>query len=443
MNNNRKYKITLAAIAIAALGMMFCPTIAVASHAARVTNGNDDGSGSLRAALESSARLIVIDKSVSTITTSSALEYDDPASLTIVGSGQTIDGSSHGETLFVVTQGADLTISNLAFDGGGGYDIFNQGGGKGIFVDVPLDRTGIVRLMLNHVSVSGVGDHGIHVSDCDAVPCGAGGGGGGDGSPASIHAMLSNVTVFDVGNGSFDSDGVRIDDRDEGDIVFKVFNSTFVAVGADGVELDEGDDGHVIVAGWKNLFEHNGGYCAPIDLTGFPTTEVPVDDGPGFPPTADDRCVEWDETEYVLDLDDGFDIDEAGRGSLYGWMVNNEINFNLDEGLDFDEEGEGGIDVDLVGIHARGNGDEGIKVSEENAGDVTVRIRRSVTIDNSDDGIQIEEADGGDLAVRVDRTMSFDNSKAGLNVTEDGDGEGTLRVRRSHIDSIDTNVTEL
>ena len=114
-----------------------------------------------------------------------------------------------------ITNGADLTISNLSFDGGGG---------KGIFVNVPDTREGVVSVRLSDVSVSGVGNHGVYVSDCTlGDDCG----GGGDGSPASIHVHLTNVLIDGVGNGKADADGVRVDDRNDGDISLSVTNSTF------------------------------------------------------------------------------------------------------------------------------------------------------------------------------------------------------------------------
>jgi hypothetical protein len=152
-------------------------------------------------------------------------------------------------------------------------------------------------------------------------------------------------------------------------------------VGADGVELDEGDDGDVIVEVRNSIFEFNGGYCFPVD---------PEDENP-----ADPTCVEDDDGKLVLDLDDGFDIDEAGNGSLVGSIRNIWISDNLDEGLDFDEEGDDGINIELVGIEAWGNGDEGIKLSEEDGGD----------------GIQIEQDNAGDINVTVYGTITIDNAK--------------------------------
>ncbi len=63
---------------------------------------------------------------------------------------------------------------------------------------------------------------------------------GGDGSPASIKVKLNNVHINQVGFGRADADGLRVDDRGEGDIYFTALNSKFTNVGAVGVELDEG-----------------------------------------------------------------------------------------------------------------------------------------------------------------------------------------------------------
>ena len=423
----RKERAVNAAIFLSSI--LFSSTVALAAPAYEVINGDDSGVGSLRDALSSDATVIVIDDSVSAIAINSTLSYDEVASLKIVGSGQTVMGGDF--TLLAITEGADLTVSDLSFEGPGGYNVENQGGGKGIFVDVPDDREGVVSLKLTNVSVSVV-DQLRRLLFFHQVPILIqNGGGGGDGSPASVYARLVNVTIDGVGNGSFDADGVRIDDRGDGDILFQAVDSTFIGVGADGVELDEGDDGDVIVEVRNSVFEFNGGYCAPVD--------------PEDPPYADDTCVEDDDGELVLDLDDGFDIDEAGNGSLLGSIRNIWISNNLDEGLDFDEEGADGINVELVGIEAWGNGDEGIKLSEEDGGDVIARLRSVTAAENGDDGMQIEEEGDGNLAVTVNGTVTFDNksSKAGLKVEEFDAGDGTLKVRGSDIDSIDTNVEEI
>jgi hypothetical protein len=107
-------------------------------------------------------------------------------------------------TLLSITNGADLSISNLSFKGIGGFSgTAKKGDGKGIFVDVPQGRTGTVHLDLKDVSVSGVAYHGAHVSDCtlEGDVCGASGGGEGIGSSASVEANLKRVSVSNVGYG--------------------------------------------------------------------------------------------------------------------------------------------------------------------------------------------------------------------------------------------------
>jgi hypothetical protein len=390
------------------------PPPASAAPAAIVTNGNDSGEGSLRAALASGASVITISDAVSQIDIESTLVYSKTGPLRIQGSGQSIvaDGDY---TLLAVSNGADLSLSNLDFHGIGGFSAESKGSGKGILVDVPSDRTGVVNLALDNVSVHDVANHGVHVSDCSLEDdCGSGGGGGGAGSSASIHARLSSVVIEGVGYGKFDADGVRVDDRGAGDIVFEAVGSSFVDVGADGVELDEGDAGDVIVELRDSGFDGNGGYCVIVEAT----------------PELDKGC--FDDGE--LDLDDGFDIDEAADGSIYATVVNVTLDSNLDEGLDYDEEGAGDITADLVDIHTSQNGDEGVKCSEEGAGDLAVEIRSSSSVDNGDDGIQLESEDAGRTDASVHDTLITGSKKTGLNVSQDDDIElGTLEVRDSDL----------
>jgi hypothetical protein len=376
-----------------------------------VTDGSDgNGAGTLRAALASGDEVINISVDIEPI--GSTLSYEGMAPLEIVGNGRTI-ASSEDITLLEVTEGADLTISNLTFSGPGGYDVDNQGGGKGIFVEVPIEREGLVSLILTDVTVEDVGDHGVHVSDCDLEGCGAGGGGGGNGSAASVYARLENVTIDGVGYGGFDADGLRIDERGPGDILLEAIGSTFENVGADGAELDEGDNGNVYVDVRESGFFSNGGYCAGIPDEDIPDEETPT------PGTADDRCLEWDDGEYVLDLDDGFDIDEAGNGNIVVAIVDALVNSNVDEGLDFDEEGQGNVIMDLVSVMADDNGDETIKVDEENQGNINAYLSDVTVTNGGDDGIQLESADAGQLHAHMQDIVATGNKKYGLKMIAD------------------------
>jgi len=458
----------------ASLLAAFTVPAAHASPKAIVDNGYDSGDGSLRAALFSGNSVIEILPSVSEITIGTSLVYESEKPLTISGSGQTVT-TANNITLLAVTEGADLTISNLDFKGPGGFDINNRGddagetAGKGIFIDVRDDQSGTVNLVLSNVSVSGVANHGIHVSDCSlADDCGGGSGGGGEGSDASINVVLKGVSVDDVGNGKFDADGLRVDERGDGDIIASISSSSFTYVGADGVELDEGNDGDVIASIKWTDFSNNGGYCDPAILLSF----VPVpDEGeykledkktdadiPSVFDSPDDSCIErsvdfydpdLDDNEYVeafefaIDTDDGIDIDEAGDGSLISRMMHSTINDNLDEGVDYDEEDDGSIIASYVHASASGNADDGFKHSEADNGDVEGKVLYSSATSNGGKGFVFEEEDDGNLAVSVRASWTADNDDSddtGVEAVQEDDGEGILKVRGSDIaDGIDTD----
>ena len=401
-------------LSMALASIFLLPTIAVAAPGAVVMNGNSDGPGSLKAALASGANKIVIQGKVSTIAVTETLEYTGATALSIVGSGQTLDATGIDDDIIVVKNGADLTMSNLSLVGPGNYkgyfDEDKYDGGKGIFVDVPETRTGVVSVKLTNVTVSGTGYHGVHISDCTlGDSCGGGSGGGGNGSPASIDVQLAGVTVDGVGFGSQDADGVRVDERADGDIYFTATNSTFINVGADGVELDEGNNGDVILNVGNSSFNNNGDYCL------FDTNLLDTDD-----------C--YDDGDP--DVDDGFDVDEAGAGSITGKIHNLIVTNNYDEGLDFDEEDAGGFDLKIVAVSAFNNEDEGIKASEEDEGSINISLSAIDLQGNngSKEDSEIEEQDEGTVAVTVNGSYIDE-----LKIEEDGTETGSVKVRGSTI----------
>lgn len=451
-------------------------TSALASAPIVVTNGNDNGDGSLRAALNTvaqqdrAAQVLVV--TGDDIKVNSTLVYSGKAPLTIFGNDQTVVTDAN-TTLLTVSEGADLTVNSLNFKGPGGFNINNRGdadgpAGKGIFVDVRDDQSGVVTLRLENVTVSGVANHGVHISDCNlADDCGGGSGGAGDGSPASIEVYFTDVEISDVGNGKFDADGLRVDERNAGDIQFVSDSSTFAKVGADGVELDEGQAGSVIATVNGDTYIDNGAYCDPDILAAFmpvpdegefeegQTTEADI---PGkVEGSPDDGCFEREvslydsgsveEFEFGIDLDDGFDIDEAGSGDIQAMIIGSTVRNNLDEGLDFDEEDAGEINISIWRSTAEGNTDDGIKNSEEGAGGVEALLYRVVSRNNGGKGAVFEQANGGDINVVVEETTTANNDdsdKTGIEVVQDGDGSGTLTSRASDIaDGIDVDGVEI
>jgi len=419
-----KTRTSLATLISACLlsGLVFVAT-AQATDVALVTNGNNDGAGSLRAAINSGASTILIDRKVPSIRLDNSLVYSGAQSLRLIGSNQTLDGTrlTGNADLLVIENAANVSISGLNLVGNAlevNQDSNTQVGGKGIFVNVPSNREGLVRVLLKDVSVANVGNHGIHVSDCTLRDqCGGGSGGAGDGSVASVYVSLSNIMVNNVGYGGQDADGVRVDERGDGDIYFVARNSQFLNVGADGVELDEGNNGDVISDVRNSLFDGNGEYCAAIEFVAGSACD---DDGDA-------------------DVDDGFDIDEAGAGSLFASVRDTKVTNNFDEGLDFDEEDTGGISVRVVDLVAQGNSDEGIKLSEEDDGGIRANLSAvSVSNNNGDgEGVEIEEADDGNVLLVVRRSSFIGVQQEALKVEQEDAGFGQLHIRNSQIDELE------
>lgn len=393
------------------LAGVITPSIVFAAPVAHVSNGLDSGEGSLREALENGSTKIVIDAGVTQINILSPLVWESTDSLQIKGSGQVITGDNGSEPLLEISQGADLNLKGLEFVGPGGFDIEHQGGGKGIFVNVPADRTGIVKVILSDVIVRDTGNHGVHVSDCSiGDDCGAGQGGEGDGSDASIFMRLRDVLVDNAGYGKQDADGIRVDDRGLGDIILDANNIVMMNVGGDGIELDEGNAGSVFINVRNALFQDNGAYCS-ADFVDDPIALDPACNDDGDP-----------------DVDDAFDIDEAGPGGIAGNVSSSSLINNYDEGLDFDSEGTGAgnfVTLRFADIYARDNDDEAIKVSEEDDASVFVAMSG---LDIGGD-VQVEEEDDGNLLVSIYDSIIGDD----LKLSESDDGWGLVKLRDTEI----------
>ncbi len=399
------------------------------------------------------------------------LSYDGRAPLSLLGQGQTLSTDAN-VTLLAATQGADLHVTGVTLAGPGGFSVENRGdtdgtAGKGIFVDIRDDQTGTVTLVADDVTVRGVANHGIHLSDCTlADDCGGGQGGGGDGSAAGVSVTLRNVTVDDAGNGKFDADGLRVDERGAGGVTAMISGSSFVNVGADGVELDEAGAGDIIATIVESQMDDNGAYCAP----GLFAAAIPDPDEAEFAPgatveadipgpvtgTADDSCIEREVDlhddgsveayEFGLDLDDGIDFDEGDAGSIHATFLRSSISRNLDEGVDFDEAGSGGLRVRFLDTVADGNTDDGFKSSEEDGGSVTGVMLRAQVTDNGGVGAVFEEEGVGDVRVTAQDSASAgnDDGETGIEAVQDGPGTGTLRLIDSDIaDGTDLNGVAL
>jgi hypothetical protein len=362
----------------------------------------------------------IVFKKNSRITLNAPIVYTGTQSLELVGKGATIDGSAAGgfildSDLTAVTEdgtlifetAADITIRKL--------NIVNSAT-RGIVVNIPDDASGDdISVTLERVNILNSALYGLHIDDnSDNFDDGE------VGSAIGIDLKISRSTFKQNGTGAIDFDGIRVDERSEGDIYAFISNTSIDSNGGDGIELDEAGEGNVEVF-------MNG---VTLNSNGFYNEE---------------------------DLDDGFDIDEADGGNLQAYLSKVTVNANMDEGLDFDESGEGSVEIKLKRISAKNNTDEAIKVDEEDAGHIEATLRK-VTVERSgDDGIQFTELGEGKIDTVLKSVEVIDNDKYGIKieqwVVEDeeqpAEDSGWLKVKKVYLsgngkgDNIKTNNIEM
>lgn len=403
--NTKRMTIPVVLGTVAAMLSVAAP--AGAAGSATVTNAADSGEGTLRSALAAGATTITI--SVPEITITSTLQYTGSDALVINGGGAVVKGNGLKATLFQSTGGADVTINNMTFDDGGDFGV-NAGGGYGLHFATTASQTGKMTVDLDNVTVQGVGGHGIYVDDSG-------------GSAASVVLNVTDVLVDRAGIGGFDQDGIRVDETEEGNINFRAHMSQFTAAGADGVELDEAGPGDVNFGASNVVLNKNGDYCEGQSITN----------------PADPKCVEDGE----LDLDDGFDIDEADAGSIRGFVSDAILRDNFDEGLDFDEAGSGGMEVTITDVVATGSVDEGIKLSEEDAGRTWVAMADVQVTDGKNDAMAIEEAGAGSLYAYMVDVDATGNAGLGLVAEQLDSGSGLAIPTASKLGEVELDGVSL
>lgn len=354
--------------------------LSAAAKTIMVTDGGDEGDGTLRAAIEeantnSKIGKIKIKKNVATIELESRLVYTGPQTLSVEGKGaiiHPIDGSQGSFDLFVSEGGADLKVSSLTF----------ESGANGIFVPVPADAESEISVSLKDLVIQDCGLFGLHIDDQS------------ENSAASIRLDVLHSTFTNNGIGELDFDGIRVDEGGIGSIDAKVVGSHVDANGGDGLELDERGDGSVQLEVVGSTFDGNGFFDAE-------------------------------------DLDDGLDIDEADNGGIQAKIVACTFNNNFDEGLDLDEEQSGDVDVSFVLVEANDNNDEGIKIDEKfdddgisSQGDLIVSlVQVEASGSKNEEGIALGEEGDGDLYAKIRNASAEGNDKEGIDLAESNDGD--------------------
>ena len=369
-----------------------------------VTSEADTGEGSFRYAVQIASEnpgvnRIAFSRRVDTVVIDTAVEYTGAQDLKISGNGVEIVASDNfvGAGVFISSAAADIALSKLTIDGD-----FQEGENlaNGIYVPVPGDATGKVSVSLDRVTIKNAALHGLHIADQL------------EDSAASIGLKMRRSTVVNNGIGKIDYDGVRVDEGGEGNLYASISDSQIDANGGDGLELDERGDGNVDAYVTKTSFNDNGFFDEDYD--------------PENPPVDDNG-----EIRDEQDLDDGFDIDEAGEGGIIVKVTRSEAINNFDEGFDFDEEDGGGIVMTFDRVLAAGNSDEGVKAGEEDEGGIIARLSRVDLIGNGDDdkaveadggeGMQISEEDEGSFSARLTRVNAIGNGTQGIKIEEEGD----------------------
>jgi hypothetical protein len=436
------------ALVVAAIGAATSSTAAAGS--ASVTNSNNAGPGSFRAAIElangnAAIGSIVFVGNLEPIELQSTVLYEGSQSLKIVGSRAVVDGTDLTGTTdaFRAETPGDLSVIGLTIA---------NAAGEGIEYQVPASALGTKHVSLNGVRVLGVdpglgrGGHGVVINDQTfpeesgntdvnpPIPPNPAG------SAASLDVSVLN-SEFD-GNGfvALDRDGLRVNEGGVGNLTIVIRNTRATDNGADGIELDERGDGNVDFTVSGSEITGNGSFH---DL---------------FPPADPDD----------IDLDDGMDVDESNAGAVIGRVTNSASNDNFEEGWDFNENDAGDFLVDLTNVQASRNleegvdfeedddfagggdlvtsvigvtadenaaGDAGLKIREKGDGNLTADVRRAQANGNDGDGINVREDAAGNLEATIERATANENDGDGIEFEENSTGNVTAAVERSNTDA--------
>jgi len=374
--------------AVAPLSAGVSPTIV--SGDVIVTNSNDDGPGSFRDAIDQAIASSTIDEigfapEVNTIALQSGIVFSGTQNLTINANHATLDASGAGDDVsaFVTTGGGNLTLIGLTVA---------NADGQGVEVQIPVGKTGTVFVALTDVNILNNTGHGLLVQDQVLN------------SAASLNVSVTDSRVAGNGFSVSDRDGVRVNEGGVGALTFSSWNSRMEDNAADGIELDETGTGDVTIDVFRTQLLRNG----------------------IFDPA---------------DLDDGFDIDEAGDGNISGQVVSSAANHNYEQGLDFNENDAGDIRVNLTDVQASYNLQEGIEYEEDDdfagGGGIVTTMDHIQTIGNggglpgTDAGLKIREKSTGNLDATLSDIIASQNIASGIQVEESGSGTMIVRIDKA------------
>ncbi len=381
------------ALGVLILGHPASTALLASSGVAIVSNSNDSGPGSFRAAIDQAnadpdVASVHFTRAVSVIALEQTVIFTGAQALTINGNGAVLDGSEIARgAAFLATGGGDLTISRLTV---------RNAPAEGVAVEVPANATGEISVSLERVEILGNRGHGVLVNDQEDSSTVDGVQPNANGSAASVFVSVAHSRFADNGYSVSDRDGLRVNEGGAGDLAIVVWYTVAADNAADGIEVDERGSGDVLVYMHGAEVVRNG----------------------KFDPS---------------DLDDGFDIDEYNDGSVIGFVISTIASDNYEEGLDFNENNAGDLRVSLGHVDVSGNREEGVDYEEDDdfagGGDLVTLMIDVTTNGNGanggDAGLKIREKGAGHLDATLRQIEASNNVIGGVSVREDADG--TLR----------------
>jgi hypothetical protein len=389
-----------------------------------VTNSNDAGAGSFRAAVAAananpSVDRIVFRPGLAPVALASPVVFTGAQSLDVVGSGGTLDGSglAASDDAFAVTGGGNLSVSLLTI---------RNAPQEGLAYVVPASATGTRRVVLVAVAIRGNDGHGVHVDDQS------------NNSPASLDVRVVGSLFDGNGFGALDRDGLRVDEGGIGTLSFVVGLTRAEGSGGDGIELDERGPGDAVFNVSGTLIARNGSFHERFPPP--PGVEVDLDDGMDVDESDDGGVNGKVVASSASDnFEEGWDFNENHAGDFRVDMTLVDASRNREEGVDFEEDddvaGGGDLITTLIGVKADGNaaGDAGLKVRERGDGNVVADVRNAQANGNGAGGISIREDAVGGLTGTVDRSSTIGNGTIGIDFDENaaGDLSGTVRASTS------------
>jgi hypothetical protein len=395
-----------AALRVTSVALVALITVPAMAATVRVTNNNDSGPGSFRAAIDAASgnaaiTAVLFSGDLGTIALQTTVVYMGAQALRIDGRGTDIAAAtSQSIDLFVAAGGSDLTLRNLTF----------RDGDNGVLVEVdPLAEQ--VSVSLYDVTVVDNLRFGLSIDEDDPAPA--------EPFAASISLVVAgshfarNGVLETEDEDEGDVDAVRVNERGDGDITAAVLNSVFVDNGADGFELDEEGAGDATLTALGSTFDDNG------------TSRVGGDDGLDIDESEDGSI--WLNvvgSTFNGSSDDGIGLDESGSGDLHITLVQVEASANVDSGISADEGDAGNYEAKFVLVTADENEDKGADMTEAGDGDYDGRAVTSSFSSNDDDGIAVEQLDAGSGALQLINTTLEGNGNQPI----DADGVAVVQI---------------